>query len=235
MAIAGILVLVAVFPDEDQAGRLLSEFEDRRSDAASAIVDAATLCKDEANALRVTSAWYRDRRGLLVGGIVATFIGGLAGPTMATAAGGGVLGGLRGRLHSAPLKFELLAVGEQLPPRSSLMIVFAGPGLGDLLASELRASAATVLTYDLRPSVADQFNDGGNVAFLFSPNGASGAGPVPVARDHARGPLRVEDSIAVSAATLSDEVLPPAHGSVGAPAVGRSPRDADPVAGSTGP
>lgn len=237
MDFPGILVLVAMFPDEVQAGCLLAEFEDRRCDAASAIVDAATLCKDGAGALRVTGAWYRDRRGLFVGGIVATFIGGLAGPTVATAAGGSVLGGLRGRLHSAPLKFELLAVGEQLPPRSSLMIVFAEPRLGDLLTSELRAAAATVLAYELRPPVVDQFNHGGNVAFLFPPDGVSGAGagPVPVDRDHVRGPLRVEDSIVVSAATLSDEVLPPAHGSLGSPAVDRSPQDAGPMAGSTGP
>ncbi len=236
MAFPGILLFVAVFPDEDEAGRVLAQFDDRRSDAASAIVDAATLCKDAAGALRVTNAWYRDRRGLFVGGIVGTFIGGLAGPTMATVAGGSVLGGLRGRLHSAPLKFELLAVGEQLPLRSSLMIVFAEPGLGDRLTSELRAAATTVLTYDLRSSVVDQFNDGGNVAFLFPRDGAvgAGAGPVPVGRDHAGEPLRVEDSIVVSAATLSDEVLPPVHGSVDASVVDRSPQDAGPVAGSTG-
>lgn len=236
MAVADIRLIVAVFPDEARAGRLLAELEDRRGETCG-IVDVATLCKDGSGVFRVTGGWYRDRRGVFVGGIVGTFIGGLAGPAMATAAGGSVLGRLRGRLHSGPLKFELLTVGEQLPLRSSLMIVFAEPGLGDRLISELRAAATTVLTYDLRPSVVDQFNDGGNVAFLFPRDGAvgAGAGPVPVGRDHAGEPLRVEDSIVVSAATLSDEVLPPVHGSVDASVVDRSPQDAGPVAGSTGP
>lgn len=237
MAVSGVLLFVAMFVGEGEAGRLLAQLENRRDDAPCGIVDAATLCKDAAGVFRVTDACHRDRRGLFVGGIVGTFIGGLAGPMMATAAGGSVLGGLRGRLQSAPLKFELLAVGEQLPPGSSLMIVFAEPGLSDRLGSELRAAAATVLTYDLRPLAVEQFNDGGNVAFLFPPDGAvgAGAGAVPAGRGHLQGSLRVEDAIVVSAATLTDEVLLPGHGFVGAPAVGRNPQGAGPMAGSTGP
>lgn len=238
MTVVGTLLLLALFADEEQAGHLLVEFEGHRSDAACGIVDAATLCKDEASVLRVTHAWYRDGRGMFVGGIIATFLSGLAGPVMAATAGGRVLGALRGRLHSAPLKFELLTVGEQLPLGSSLMVVVVEPGAGDRLSSELRVAAETVLTYDLRPPVVDQFDHGGNVAFLFPPDGELNAGAGSVAagggRGHVCGPLRAEDAIIISAATLCDEMLPPARRSVGAPEVSRTRRAPGPAAGSTG-
>ncbi len=211
MTVAPIPLLLAAFRDEDQAGHFLTELEDRHGDGPSGIVDAATLAKDDTGRLTITNAHHRDARGLFVGGIVGTFIGGVAGPAVATAVGGSVLGGLRGRLQSAPLKFELLAVGEELPPRSSLLIAVAERGWADRLSSELHAAAGLVLTYELRPSVVDQLNEGGNVAFPFATTGAPPAGhrrvPASDVVQRVGRPLHNGESIAVSAATLTDEVL----------------------------
>lgn len=214
MTVAPIPLLLATFRDEEEAGQVLADLGGGDGDAPSGIADAATLSKDGSGVLRVTNARYRDARGFFVGGIVGTFIGGVAGPAMAIAARGGVLGSLRARLQSAPLKFELLAIGEELPPGSSLLVVVAERGWADRLSSRLHAVATLVLTYELRPSLVDQLNHGGNVAFLFPLQGAphNGNGITRDARGGAgdlAGPLRRQDAVVVSAATLSNEVPVP--------------------------
>lgn len=218
MTDATIPLLIAAFSDPGHAGQLLARLRSDQADGACGIVDAATLTRDAAGRFRITNSWCRDADGLFVGGVVGTFIGGLAGPAMATAAGGTVLGGLRGRLQSAPLKFELLAIGDELPPGSSLLVAVVEPGWIHQLGEGPCAGASLLLSYELRASVVDRLNEGGNVAFLFRPFGTphpvngtpSAPNSAPDARDgaaHPGDPLHSDEAILVSAATLSDHVL----------------------------
>ena len=142
--------------------------------------------------------------------MIGTFISGLAGPAVAAAAGGRVLGGLRGRLHSAPLKFELLAVGAEPPPGSSLLLGVYERGSADDLPASHVAGAVLLLTYELHEPLVDRLNVGGNVVFPFSPNGATRVPDRPLepsarAQHHAA-PLARDDAITINAATLSYEL-----------------------------
>ena len=205
-------LLIAVFPQQEAAGELLMACKDGGSAVAAGIVDAAALVKDDVARLRVTDTRHRGRRGLVVGGVVATVIGGLAGPVVATAAGGRVVGGLRGRLRSAPLKFELLALGDELPEGSSLLVAVVEPGWADQLRGLLDPTALFVLTYELRQAVVDELNRGGNVTFPCSANGArpAGGGDLSGGADAGRAvvPVQEDVGVAVSAARLTDELLP---------------------------
>ena len=232
-----IPLLIAVFPQQEAAGELLMACNDGRSAAAAGIVDAAALVKDDVARLRVADTRHHGSRGLMVGGVVATVIGGLAGPAVATAAGGRVVGGLRGRLRSAPLKFELLALGDELPQGSSLLVSVVDPGWADELRGLLDLTAMLVLTYELRQAVVDELNRGGNVTFPCRANGVRPAGrrdlpardlpghglpggdllggdlpdrDLPSGADAGRAvaPAQEDVGVAVSAARLTDEPLP---------------------------
>lgn len=212
MTAGSIPLLIAVYRHQEAADGLLAELNDGQHGAVAGIVDAATLVKDHEERLRVTDTWHRGTKGLLVGGVVATVIGGLAGPGVATAAGGRVVGGLRGRLRSAPLKFELLSLGDELPAASSLLVAVTDPGWAGGLKSLLDPRATLVLTYELRQEVVDELNLGGNVVFPFRSAAAQPAGARHLAGvgDAGRSvaPLHGQDGIVVSAASLTDEQLP---------------------------
>lgn len=204
MTVATTPLLIAAFRDHDHAGRLLAGLRHDRTVGAGGILDAAALTWDDARLCRITDSWERDDRGMYVGGVVATFIACLAGPAMATTASGTVLGGLRGRLQSAPLKFELLAIGHELPPGASLLLSALAPGWTDLLGREMFAEATLILSYELRGSVVERLDDGGGVTFPLPPNGTRRAADDPRASlagaDHPGDHLTGEEAILVSCA-----------------------------------
>lgn len=208
---APIQVIIAAYSDQDEAGRRLAELKEGRRAGLVGIIDAAAVSKAADGELKVTNAKHRGRRGLLTGGVVGALIGVMAGPVGWAAAGGGVLGGLSGRLRSAPFKTELLGIGEELPPGSSVLIAAVEHTWVEQLRQELQAAEARLVMEELRADIVEQLEAGGNVAFTLAEDGMATMGArvasSPDGATAVSGFLSTEDGVAVAAAELTEERL----------------------------
>lgn len=212
MSAGPVQVIIAAYPDADEAARRLEEIKDGRRAGLLGIIDAAAISRTRDGELKLTNARHRSRRGLLVGGLIGGIIGVVAGPVALSAAGGGALGGLRGRLRGAPLRSEMRAIGEQLPPDASVLVAAVEHRWVERLRSELQAAGARVLLDELRADIVEQLESGGTVAFSFTGDGQDTAGArLSAAGDGTgrfEGFLASEDGLVLTAAELSDESLP---------------------------
>lgn len=214
-----IQLIVAAYSDQDEAGRRLAELKDGRRAGMLGIIDAAAVSKDDDGELRLTNAKHRGRRGLLTGGIVGAMIGVLAGPVGWAAAGGGAIGALRGRLRSAPLKTELLGIGDDLPPGSSVLVAVVEHTWVERLRTELQAAAARVIIDEIRADIAEQLDAGGNVTFTLAGDASAVVGARLASTsdgvEEFAGFLRTQEGIAVTAAELTDEEVSGSRGKHG--------------------
>lgn len=212
MSAAPVQLIVAAYPDADEAARRLAEIKDGRRAGMLGIIDAAAIAKTRHGELALTNARHRGRRGLLVGGLIGGILGVIAGPVALTAAGGGAIGGLRGRLRGAPLKSEMRAIGQELPPDSSVLVAAVEHHWVERLHSELQAAGARLLLDEIRADIVDQLESGGTVTFSFTGDGESAAaGRLSDAGDGTGrfdGFLASEDGLVLAAAELTDEPLP---------------------------
>ena len=123
-----------------------------------------------------------------------------------------MIGGLTGRLRSSPLNAELLDIGEELPPGSSVLIAAVEHTWVEQLRLELQAAEARLIMDELRADIAEQLEAGGNVTFTLAEDDSATMGArMATAKDGTAvfsGFLSTEDGIAVAAAELTDEELP---------------------------
>lgn len=212
MSAGPVQLIVAAYPDADEAARRLAEIKDGRRAGMLGIIDAAAIAKTRRGELKLTNARHRGRRGLLVGGLIGGVLGVVAGPVALTAAGGGAIGGLRGRLRSAPLKSEMRAIGEELPPDSSVLVAAVEHHWVERLHSELQAAGARLLLDEIRADVVEQLESGGTVVFSFTGDAHTTAGQrLSDAGDGTGrfdGFLASDDGLVLAGAELTDEPLP---------------------------
>ena len=212
MSAAPVQLIIAAYPDADEAARRLAEIKDGRRAGMLGIIDAASIAKTSDGELKLTNARHRGRRGLLVGGLVGGIIGVVAGPLALTAAGGGAIGALRGRLRGAPLKSEMQAIGEELPPDSSVLVAAVEHHWVERLHGELQAAGARLLLDELRADMVEQLETGGAVTFSVAGDGEVAAGGrLAAAADGSSrfdGFLASEEGVVLGAAELTGEPLP---------------------------
>src|SRR5436190_15691154 len=128
MATANVELFVATFSNESEAGEALEDFKGMDREGSIELIDAAAIVHGADGKVRFEetadpSGKKWAKRGAIAGGLV-----GLIFPPsiIASAAVAGAGGGLWGKVRDKGFKDdELKAVGEELPPGSSAIIVVA--------------------------------------------------------------------------------------------------------------
>ena len=205
-------LIVAAYHDPDEAGQRLEDLRLGRRAGLIGIIDAAAVSKDVAGKLKVTDARHRGRRGLLTGGAIGAVAGLLAGPVGWGALGGGALGGLVGRVRNAPIKAELLELGESMPAESSALIALVEHTWVTELEHALAEQSMALVRDEIRADLLQQLEDGGNVVYTLGAD-EEGVGGARLASDsdgaaRLTGFLATDDGILIEEAELTTEALP---------------------------
>ncbi|MFP4310613.1 MAG: DUF1269 domain-containing protein [Nitriliruptoraceae bacterium] len=209
-----VQLIVAAFSDPEEAGRLLDDLKLGRRAGLLGIVDAAAVVKDDQGDLKITNAKHRGRRGFLTGGAIGGALALLAGPLgWATAAGGGVLGALVGKVRNVPFRSSVEDLASSLTPGSSMLVALVEHRWVQLLEDMVAGLGARVVREELKADIAEQLDAGGNIAFSFTAHeeGVSG----DRIADHADGSTEVsaflasDEGILLAQAELTSEELPP--------------------------
>ena len=210
---APVQLIVAAFNDAEEAGRLLDDLKLGRRAGLIGIVDAAAVVKDGDGKLKITNAKHRGRRGFFTGGAIGGTLALLAGPLgWATAAGGGVIGAVIGKVKNVPFKANVEDLAESLSPDSSLLVALVEHRWVEMIESMVAELGAAVMREELKADIAEQLDAGGNVAFTFgaSDHGVAG-GRIAEAADGSTqmsGFLASDDGILLTEAELTAEELP---------------------------
>ena len=210
---APVQLIVAAFNDAEEAGRLLDDLKLGRRAGLIGIVDAAAVVKDSDGKLKITNAKHRGRRGFFTGGAIGGTLALLAGPLgWATAAGGGVIGALVGKVRHVPFKASVEDLAESLSPDSSLLVALVEHRWVELIEAMVAELGAAVVREELKADIAEQLDAGGNIAFTFgaSDHGVAG-GRIAEAADGSgqmSGFLASDDGILLTEAELTAEELP---------------------------
>jgi uncharacterized membrane protein len=212
---APVQLIVAAFAAADEAGRLLEDLKLGRRAGLIGIIDAASVVKDEDGKLKITNAKHRGRRGFFTGGAIGGTLALLAGPLgWATAAGGGLLGAVVGKVRNVPFMANVEDLATSLTPGSSMLVAVVEHRWVQMLEDLVAGLGAQVLREELKADIAEQLDAGGNVAFTFgaSDDGLAGGRVAEHADGSAEvtGFLATEDGILLTAAELTSEELPPA-------------------------
>lgn len=212
---APVQLIVAAFSDAEEAGRLLDDLKLGRRTGLIGIIDAASVVKDEEGKLKITNAKHRGRRGFFTGGAIGGALALLSGPLgWATAAGGGVLGAIVGKVRNVPFTDSVEDLASSLTEGSSMLVALVEHRWVQMLEDMVAGLGAQVLREELKADIAEQLDAGGNVAFTFAADeDGMAAGRVA---EHADGSadmvgfLASEDGILLTEAELTTEELPPA-------------------------
>ena len=210
---APVQLIVAAFNDAEEAGRLLDDLKLGRRAGLIGIVDAAAVVKDGDGKLKITNAKHRGRRGFFTGGAIGGTLALLAGPLgWATAAGGGVIGAVIGKVKNVPFKANVEDLAESLSPDSSLLVALVEHRWVEMIESMVAELGAAVMREELKADIAEQLDAGGNVAFTFgaSDHGVAGGRIAEAADGSTRmsGFLASDDGILLTEAELTAEELP---------------------------
>jgi uncharacterized membrane protein len=216
--VAPVQVLVAAFSTPDAAGQVMEDLKQGRKEGLIGIIDAAVLVKDTDGNVKVTDAKKRGVKGLVTGGVIGALIGLVAAPaatTVATAvgtgaAGVGALGGLTGKLRSAPLNLELKDLGANLPPGSSAIVAVIEHDWIPQLQAALEAEGARLVHDSIQADIVNQLNAGGNVLYT-SGGGSLGSGTVRIAGSDSESEVSSvlvgKDGVLVDNAVITSESL----------------------------
>lgn len=203
-------LIVAAFPNETDAGRLLDDLKLGRLVGIIGIRDAAAVIKDADGKLKITNAKHRTRRGMFTGGAIGGAIALLSGPIgWGAVAGGGVIGALASRMRGAPMRAELTDLAESLTPGSSALIAVVEHRWVSQLAAHLEAAKAQIVREELKADIAAQLEAGGNVVFS-SVSSDDGDALTRIAADDEGIEVTAisDDGVLVLEAALTDEPLP---------------------------
>lgn len=210
---APVQLIVAAFSDAEEAGRILDDLKLGRRAGLIGIVDAAAVVKDDEGKLKITNAKHRGRRGFFTGGAIGGTLALLAGPLgWATAAGGGVLGAIVGKVRNVPFKANVEDLATSLTPGSSMLVALVEHRWVQELEAMAAELGARVLREELKADIAEQLDAGGNIAFTFgtSDEGVAGARITEGADGSAQmsGFLGSAEGILLTEAELTAEELP---------------------------
>jgi uncharacterized membrane protein len=210
---APVQLIVAAFNDAEEAGRLLDDLKLGRRAGLIGIVDAAAVVKDGDGKLKITNAKHRGRRGFFTGGAIGGTLALLAGPLgWATAAGGGVIGALVGKVRNVPFKASVEDLAESLSPDSSLLVALVEHRWVEMIESMVAELGAAVVREELKADIAEQLDAGGNLAFTFGASDRGiAAGRIAEAADgsaQVTGFLASDEGVLLTDAELTAEELP---------------------------
>jgi uncharacterized membrane protein len=210
---APVQLIVAAFNDAEEAGRLLDDLKLGRRAGLIGIIDAAAVVKDDDGTLKITNAKHRGRRGFFTGGAIGGTLALLSGPLgWATAAGGGVLGAIVGKVRNVPFKASVEDLATSLTPGSSMLVAVVEHRWVQVLEELVAELGAQVLREELKADIAEQLDAGGNVAFTFGASEGGVAGGRIA--EHADGSTEVagflasDQGILLTEAELTTEALP---------------------------
>ncbi len=154
-------VVVATFKGEEAANTAAQALKDAHKKKELAYKAYAVVSRGEDNKLHVKETGdVGGIAGLVSGGLLGAVIAILAGPVgwVAVAVSGvtgGVVGGVATKLIDSGVKSdEIKAVGEQLAPGSSAVIVLADEAAP--VTAKLQAAGGEVVTASLAPEVVAQ-------------------------------------------------------------------------------
>jgi uncharacterized membrane protein len=120
----------AVYSDEDQARRILDGLQQMHKGSTITLEDLAMVTKDEDGKVNIKETReVSGKKGAARGAIVTGIFGVIYPPSLlATALGGGVIGGLWGRLKDSGIKTgRLKEFGDSIEPGQAGVIALSEP------------------------------------------------------------------------------------------------------------
>ena len=148
MADMPVHIVTASFNFPDAAKVAITKLKESQSAQKFKLGDAAALGVDDEGKLHIIeTADMRGGKGTAIGGTAGAVIGLLGGPAFWAATGVGALAvGLAAKWHDAGLPNDKLkALGEQLSPGTSLLVVAVDEQSADIVERQLRDFGADVV------------------------------------------------------------------------------------------
>jgi uncharacterized membrane protein len=161
MAKTPVHVVTASFNFPDAAKVAIKRLKEAQSVQHFKLGHAAALGVDDEGKLHIIeTADMGGRKGAVLGGTTGAVLGILGGPAVWAAAGvGAVVGGLAAKWHDAGLPNDKLqALGGQLSPGSSLLVVEVDEQSADAVEKQLRHFGADVVKEIVDGEVAEEFD-----------------------------------------------------------------------------
>lgn len=164
-----VQVVVAAFQDEDGAKAAYQELRQAKKEHLIKIENAAVISKDEKGKLHVKeTADMGGGKGAGIGALAGGAIGLLGGPGGIIVGGaiGSFVGGLAAKLYDGGFKDERLKkIGEGLQPGTSAIVAVVDHTWVQDLQNELAEQAMDVTVAALSADIAQQLQEGGEVAY----------------------------------------------------------------------
>jgi uncharacterized membrane protein len=151
-------IVVAVWPDADEASVVMREFKSADKGYIPRIVDVATLVVDDEGKLRITETQdMRPKKGAVVGGLVGAGVGLLTGGVGWLVLGGGALGAMAAKARDSGVPdARLQEIGESLKPNSSAIVVVIEHASLAELKSDLTGAGAEVASETVSGELAER-------------------------------------------------------------------------------
>lgn len=154
-------LLMASFPGEDSAGRVVERFREEGAFDGSEIEGEALVSRDAEGQIHVHekgSAGIGATFGAAAGGLLGLITGPIG--LVLLVVGGGVAGGIAGHFAGQAIPVEdLREVGESLHPGSSAYIAVLDAVHADILAESFDNEGARVLNVAVRTEVASALRE----------------------------------------------------------------------------
>lgn len=149
MSTPTIQIVIATFPQVEEAERALKAVQHARANQGAEIIDAAVVRKDAHNKLHVHETGdVTGGRGATVGGILGGVLGLLAGPggLVVGAAVGAAVGGAAAKVWDTGIPHKRLEqIGAALQPGNAALVVLTEAGYATFLETVIGADAPIVV------------------------------------------------------------------------------------------
>jgi uncharacterized membrane protein len=153
-------LLLAVFEEEDMAGRALKALKQAKKSHNITLKAAAVVWRDEDNEMHIEETADPDGpRGALAGGALGAVIGLVGGPGTAIVGGaaGALVGGLTAEVIDSGIPDRSLQViGQSLKPGTSAVVAIIDDEWAAQTEQILAKAGARVLTGTLQAVIAEQ-------------------------------------------------------------------------------
>lgn len=186
-----IQLVVAAFQDENAADQALKDLKAAQREKLIDIQDAAVIRRDDKNKLHIKeTADPGGGKGAAAGGAIGAVIGLIGGPAgvVVGAAAGALVGGVTAKVVDSGIPdYRLEQIGEGLKPGTSAIVGIIELRWVEEVEKQLAEAGADVLTEALRNDIAQQLEEGKDVAYsAVSAEGAVTAERVAMSEDEAQ-------------------------------------------------
>lgn len=198
-------LIVAAFQDEQGADRALKTLQQAKKQRLIGIQNAAVIRRDKNDKLHISeTADWSGGKGAAVGAIVGGAIGLIFPPSvLAAGAVGAAVGGLGARLRDSGFPDQhLKEIGAALKPGTSAIVAVVEHTWVADLESELAAQGAKTVREAITADIAEQLEQGRNVAYTATSTGDT----LSVSRATAG-----KDSAEMGNVTMTDEGITATH------------------------